>query len=281
MYEAGGDRLSCGGEGIPLQHCAKLNSGELRYMTTKQSYNDYVNDQTFMDDYAAYQTKYATTIRESDRVILQLVAGLCQRATKPLALIDIGCSTGNLLLHLKNAGLPLSLSGGEMALSVLEQCESNLELSGIEFHVVNALDINRRQAFDIAIVNAVFYLFSPEEFTQSLASIYDCLKPGGSCVVFDFFHPYEQDLSITELSKTHEAGITLHMRPFSQVEALSKQIGFTTVTFQPFEIPIDLPRPAALNDIRSHTVKAESGVRLLFRGALYQPWCHLTLTKGE
>ena len=249
-------------------------------MTNKTTFTDYVNDQSFMDDYAEYQRKYASTIRESDRIIINSVADLCNQKKRVLSLLDIGCSTGNLLLHLKNARLPLTLHGGEMALSVLDQCRSNPALSMIEFHEVNALEVGRKSAFDIVIVNAVFYLFSHAEFSRSLASIYESLKAGGSCIVFDFFHPYEQDLSITEVSKTHGEGLTLHMRPFSQVEKTCKQIGFESVNFRPFEIPIDLPKPAELDDIRSHTVIATSGQRLLFRGALHQPWCHLTLKKG-
>jgi hypothetical protein len=37
---------------------------------------------------------------------------------------------------------------------------------------------------------------------------------------------------------------------------------------------------SGFEDLNSYTVKTETGDRLLFRGALYQPWCHMIAHKG-
>jgi len=42
-------------------------------MSSEFSYHDYVTDQTFLDDYNAYQAKYAKQMRESDKVLISLV----------------------------------------------------------------------------------------------------------------------------------------------------------------------------------------------------------------
>ncbi|MDP2323911.1 MAG: hypothetical protein Q8N51_07775, partial [Gammaproteobacteria bacterium] len=68
-------------------------------MSKETSYGHYVTDEAFLRDYNAYQAKYAENIRESDKVLLRLVSDIVSRAgAASLSLLDIGCSTGNLLL---------------------------------------------------------------------------------------------------------------------------------------------------------------------------------------
>ena len=69
-------------------------------------------------------------------------------------------------------------------------------------------------------------------------------------------------------------------------EAPETESGFDDVQFAPFEIPIDLPRgrtvgdnESGFEDLNSYTVRSEAGDRLLFRGTLFQPWCHLIARK--
>lgn len=83
--------------------------------TKKFDYHHYVGDETFLRDYNAYQKKYAGQIRESDKVLIQLVREIAERSgslEERFRLLDIGCSTGNLLLHLKHAFPSMELTGG-------------------------------------------------------------------------------------------------------------------------------------------------------------------------
>jgi hypothetical protein len=73
--------------------------------------------------------------------------------------------------------------------------------------------------------------------------------------------------------------MTLHFRPYSVVDATLRRHGFAAPTITPFAIPIDLPKPADPADISSQTVPLADGGRLIFRGALYTPWCHLAARK--
>jgi len=241
-------------------------------------YREYVADSAFAEGYNAYQRRYAGTVRESDRVIIDLVRDLVAErpaGAAPARLLDVGCSTGNLLLHLNREIPGLDLIGGDLMTSSLEECRANPDLAGIRFEEVDALAIGRRAELDIVVVNAVFYMFSDEDVEASLRSIAAALRPGGALIVFDFFHPFDQDLAIRETSPTHRNGLMLHFRPFASAGAMARAAGLDAPTFIPFEIPIDLPRPERDDDISSYTVAAADGRRLLYRGALSQPWCHM------
>jgi len=243
------------------------------------SYKDYVSDESYHLDYAEYQRRYATQLRESDRVLIEIVRELVAERG-PLHLLDIGCSTGNLLLHLRNELPQLKLRGGDLVPAVLEECRSNELLKGISFESLDVLDLPANEELDIVVANAVLYVFSRSEFERAIASISRALGPTGSLAAFDFFHPFRQNLEIVERSEKFPNGHALHFRPFAEVEPVLRANGFDRVEFRPFQIPVDLPRPQSDEDISSYTVRDDSGGRLLYRGALSQPWCHLLATKG-
>lgn len=249
-------------------------------MNKKFSYQNYVTDHKFLTEYNSYQTKYAGQIRESDKVVIKLIQEAVA-ALKPvnrcLRLLDVGCSTGNLLLHIKRIFPDLELSGGDLALSSLEQCRANSELSGIEFKVLDLLKLPA-EICDIVIVNAVLYMMEDEQFEQSIRNLANCLSSGGQMIIFDFFHPFNQHLSIMEKSRSHPDGLRLVFRPMDMVTRILADVGFCDPDFRPFVLPIDLP---LINngELVTYTVATAEGRRLPFRGALSQPWCHLIARK--
>jgi SAM-dependent methyltransferase len=248
-------------------------------MSEDFSYHEYVTDEAFLRDYNAYQAKYAQQIRESDKVLIGLVRDIAERrdsAGGPLRLLDIGCSTGNLLLHLKRLIPGLALTGGDLAESSLAACRANPELSGIDFRMLDLLDLPGDSRYDVIAVNAVLYMMTDEQFEQALRSLVRALQPGGTMIAFDFFHPFEQDLTIIEASKTHPNGLRLRFRPISRATAALNAAGFENAVFRPFTLPIDLQRHQDPSELITYTVPAADGRRLPFRGTLFQPWCHLT-----
>lgn len=249
-------------------------------MTEDFSYKEYVTDEQFLRDYNAYQAKYAKQMRESDKVLVGLVKDLvAKRGTARPKLLDIGCSTGNLLLHLKRMLPQFELTGGDLAESSLAECRANPDLAGISFKNLNILDLPKDSRYDIIVVNAVLYMMEDREFEGALRSMAQALVPGGAVVVFDFFHPFEQDLSIIEVSKTHPNGLRLRFRPMSRATTMLEEAGFSNVQYRPFTLPIDLPRNPDDSELISYTIVTADQVRLPFRGALYQPWCHLVAGK--
>ena len=72
-------------------------------MAENFTHHDYMKNTKFLEEYNLYQKRYSKNMRDSDRVLTNFI---CNHVTKTKfkhepTLLDIGCSTGNLLLHLK------------------------------------------------------------------------------------------------------------------------------------------------------------------------------------
>lgn len=235
------------------------------------SYARYVTDSNWLATYDAYQARYASTIRESDKVILRLVGEIA--GDKPLAVLDVGCSTGNLLVHLKRLYPNLSLSGCELAESSLSAARGNPSLRGVRLEHMDMLDLKGQ--YDIVIANAVAVYFTWEEYEKALSSVARIVKPGGTYIAFEWLHPWaNQDIVITETTMGHPEGLRICFRPMASVRRLLIKSGFSSVNFIPFELPIELAKPGYEEEVVSYTVNSDAG-RLCFRGALAQPWCHM------
>jgi SAM-dependent methyltransferase len=159
----------------------------------------------------------------------------------------------------------------------LRVASPNPELSSIHFA---KLDIRKLPvgSFDIVTANAILYGFDEEPFAESIRSIAKSLRPGGHLIAFDFFHPFEQEVSIVEKSKAFPDGHPLHFRSYAKASEVLKAAGFSDINYQLFEIKIDLPHPG-YGSVVSYTRMSE-GQRLLFRGSIFQPWCHLVARRG-
>ncbi len=246
------------------------------------SYQDYVSDAAFIDRYNSYQTKYSKQMRESDRIIIELVREIQSKHdfnSGPMRLLDIGCSTGNLLLHLKSCLPQLTLTGADLAESSLQACRANQELEGVEFKIMDLLNLPAGADYNIVSVNAVLYMMDDAQFANGLRSIAGSLKPGGTLIAFDFFHPYSQDLHINEISTSHPDGLRLRFRPMDMVRPILSEAGFKNAVFRPFTLPFDLPVSGEAADLITYTVPTLEGKKLPFRGTLFQPWCHLVAVR--
>ena len=245
-------------------------------MTSDFSYRAYVTDKAFLEGYNAYQARYAERIRESDKVIITMVKDVVARAHgRRLTILDIGCSTGNLLLHLRRMVPEADYIGGDLAESSLEKCRTNPELGGIGFERLDIMTLPSER-FDVVIVNAVLYMFDEEQYDRALRSVANALKADGKTIFYDFAHPFEcQNLTIYETSVMHPSGLRLCFRPMKYITEHMTAAGFAAPAFHPFDLPIDLPKPGYGEDVVTYTVDAADGARLMFRGALYQPWCHM------
>jgi len=240
------------------------------------SYDEYVKDEKFLAFYNDYQKRYANEIAERDKVMLRLIA---EKTSGKGSLLDIGCSTGNLLLHIKRAFPGMKLTGGELAESSLTTARANPDLAGIEFRTMDMLDIPGQ--YDCITANAVTYLFDWPEYGRAIGSIVNALTPGGLFVSFDWYHQFAgQDLAIREVTPGHPEGLTIYSRSLDRVERIFGKAGFNAFESHPFIIPIDLPEPNDKSaDPVTYTMKLDNGKRVCMRGSLYQPWCHVTAIK--
>ena len=93
--------------------------------------------------------------------------------------LDLGCSTGNFLGHLRGRFPDLNLVGGDLAESSLEVCRSREDLKDVEISRIDITDIGRESSFDVITVNVVLYLMDTEKLGRAIKSIHEALKPGG------------------------------------------------------------------------------------------------------
>ena len=237
-----------------------------------------VGSENYMNsDYMEYQKKHRNSIRESDKVTIELIEKNLPAGNK-LKLLDVGCHNGNLLYHINKAIPNLHLKGIDLFPGVVEGCRNDPQLSGISFEVMDVKDLHSTKA-DIVVVSAVMFRFNDNEYSHICHNFYRCLESGGTLVMFDLFNPFRQTLQIVEMTPTHPAGLVLNLRFQGEIEKKLVNAGFSEICFQMFEIPIDLPLVDPQDPLFTHTVRTKSDKRLQFRGSLYQPWCHLVAKK--
>ena len=93
-------------------------------------------------------------------------------------------------------------------------------------------------------------------------------------ILFDLIHEFEQHVAIKEKAELKK-NLSIYLRPLSDVSRYFERAGFRNIHTDPFRMPFDLPKSADPKNIDSYTATMRGGERLCFRGALYQPWCHL------
>jgi len=235
----------------------------------------YPRNEKHMQDYISYQEKYKFVARESDLVLASLLGAYPNRPISKI--LDIGCSTGNLLRVLRKAFPGASLCGVDLNHEQISYCKNDPSLNGIEFSIMDIQSLSGGP-YDAVAVSAVVFCMDDEMFKLAATSIFSQLAPGGCLALFDFFHPFVQDLTIVERSAGFPDGLPIHFRSYDNVKTILKGAGFHDVYFKPFEIPFDLEQQDF--SIRStYTKKLADGTRVQFRGCLSQPWNHAVAIK--
>lgn len=251
-------------------------------MSGKKSNKLVYDDPTYLDYYNEYQKKYAMTVRESDRQLMEIIRQLTAKrlaAGENPSLLDIGCSTGNFLLHLRSAIPQLELWGGDYLPSVIEDAACNPALDGVRFEVMDMLELKQDRQFDLVITNAATHTFVDGEYQRVINNIGSVLADGGYYISFDYFTPFEEELTIIERAKGYPEGSRFHIRSYNFVSSCLKDARFEGVEFRAFNLPIDLEKPQDMSSINTYTVTSVNGERLCFRGSLYQPWCFVVAQK--
>jgi SAM-dependent methyltransferase len=246
-------------------------------MNQKSTYLEAVVDEHFANGYSEYQKRYALTVSERDKALIERVERIALKEKRELNILDVGCSTGNFLLHLNRHLKDHKLHGIDLDRNVIEGCKRNPDLRGIDFSVLDMLYLSSDQMYDVVIMSGSLMFFTREEFKVAIKNIAQCVKPGGSLISFDYFHPFEQEVSIsmTSLVTTNPKDLTIYFREFSFVTKLLKEAGMEDVSFTPFHLSFDRLPPEDFSDTTSYTVQRDDGKRMCFRGVIYQPWCIL------
>ena len=253
-------------------------SGE--HAQTKPAYRRYTDNQAHMTKYVAYQERYANDIRESDRVTIRLISDwVADHGEGPFDLLDVGCSTGNFLRHVRHADLPLRLQGADLAASALQIAREDAVLEGIAFIEHDIVACPPSELIDVITFNAVFFAFGPEEFRSAVANAAAALRPGGALICWDLFNPFQQRLDIVETSQGYPDGLRIVVRSYEDVREAVAEAGLNEPHLEPFRLPVDLSGGDDPASNQTYSVTSSDGDRLLFRGSLHQPWCHMVARK--
>lgn len=105
------------------------------------------------------------------------------------------------------------------------------------------------------------------------------VNPGGHVIFFDLFTPFDHQLEIMERRNDFPHGQRIVVRSYGTVIDVLEAVGFTDIEFHPFNIPIDLATSDNHSVKTSYSVKTTDNRRMSFRGAFFQPWCHLVARK--
>ena len=243
--------------------------------SVKQLTEDYPVNSKHMVDYINYQERYKKNPRESDKTLVQLLRENARTSVPKI--LDIGCSTGNLLRLIQTVLPSANLWGADLNPEQIEYCKNDISLKKINFKVMDVCNITNGP-FDCITANAVLAVIDESLFSKAIESIFKSLLPMGVFVCFDWFHPWKQDLVIVEKTDSFPEGLPLHFRSYETVISVLKKAGFERFKFHPFSIPIDIPKPNH-GHITTYTEKLVDGGRLQFRGCLSQPWNHLVACK--
>lgn len=259
-------------------------------MSENGDYRNYISSEPLYESHSDYAKKYVENARESDKVIINIVDELkskIDKQEKPLSLLDIGCSTGNLLRHFVKHSPELKLFGGDLMAQAIEECRNDPELSACEFAIMDISDLPSNYSYDIVIANAIFMFLDDDLFKRALESAFGVLKNGGYLIAFDYFHAYPHELDILEKTKLRPNGVHLFYRSYTSTNKKLAECNFSDIEYRPFNIPFDLTGGKTFGeslegfeDLNSYTIKKNDGNRLIFRGSLCQPWCHLIARKN-
>jgi SAM-dependent methyltransferase len=257
-------------------------------MTEFRDYKRYVSDPDWARTYSAYQKKYEVDPRESDRKTARLVLAALRDMPdpgRPPRILDIGCSTGNFLRHLQAICPGAELVGGDLMVPIVEECRRNPTLSRIRFDVMDVFALSTDQPFDAICANAVNVYFEQDEYERAVRSIAGALAPGGAFVAYEWVFPGNREQRIVEKSQGHPEGLKFWFRSEDAVNRAFASAGFDDVRVEPFDIPIDLPKPQMTGtdaDLVTYTARdAVTGRRLMYRGDLFQPWAHIVARKAR
>ena len=122
---------------------------------SEENYLKYTQNQNSFDKNNVYQEKFRKNIRDSDKKLINLIKKNYSNLDDA-KLLDIGCSTGNLLYHLKSEFPNTILNGCDLNKSSIDTCINDKDLTNIKFFQQDLIDFEYESAFEIIIANAVF-----------------------------------------------------------------------------------------------------------------------------
>ena len=110
---------------------------------------------------------------------------------EPRSVLEMACGTGSLSLSLDELGY-YEITGGDKSRQMIDKARAKNKAMqcGVDFRVMDFLDINFTQKFDIvfSVFDSINYLLNPQQMLHFLKESKKVLKPD-SLLIFDFTTP--------------------------------------------------------------------------------------------
>lgn len=118
--------------------------------------------------------------------LVELLSDLHTRDTSvaPLKVLDVGCGHGHIHPHLLKSGVPLALSGIDMASTVIEEAKQtnpSVDYTSYDGEMLPYADAS----FDAAYAIAVMHHVPPAQWAAFLAEMKRVVRPGGLIAIFE------------------------------------------------------------------------------------------------
>ncbi|WP_353662960.1 carboxy-S-adenosyl-L-methionine synthase CmoA [Hydrogenimonas sp. SS33] len=184
--------------------------------------------------------------RQNLELITEIV---CRKLPRGGRLLDLGCSTGGLLIEIANrCGVSARLVGIDSASAMVARARKKAQAygAGVDFVCADLMEHDLGQA-DIVVANYTLQFIRPVRRPKAVRRIYEALKEGGLFIfsekilmhdkwldkqMIDIYYDYKKrrGYSETEIARKREA-LENVLVPYTVSENISmvKEAGFSTV----------------------------------------------------
>jgi dTDP-3-amino-3,6-dideoxy-alpha-D-glucopyranose N,N-dimethyltransferase/dTDP-3-amino-3,4,6-trideoxy-alpha-D-glucopyranose N,N-dimethyltransferase/N-methyltransferase len=115
----------------------------------------------------------------------QLAAMIRERRPKARMLLDVGCGTGNHLVHL--AAEEFDVEGVESSAAMAAAARRKLPKASIHDGDMRTFALGRRYDAVVSLFSAIGYMLTVDDLTASIRAMADHLEPGGVMVIEPWF----------------------------------------------------------------------------------------------
>ena len=114
--------------------------------------------------------------------MLWLAKWLQSNGKESRSVLDFGCGTGSATPFIQECLKPREVVGVDVSAGSLKVAQETFGSEDTSFALI---ETPRSDSFDVAFCNGVFHHIDPAERQESLAYVFDSLKPGGVFALFE------------------------------------------------------------------------------------------------
>jgi ubiquinone/menaquinone biosynthesis C-methylase UbiE len=233
--------------------------------TPPKPYREYIESN--LDEYRAYQRKALATEPEMTKLLKRLLAERLD-TTPAYRVLDIGCGNGNTMFHLASAFPHWRYTGFDIVPGLIEDGKRLFaNLPNLELFVADAHTIEIAEPYDIVLIWRV--LQGLEDWQRSVEAAYRATRKGGHLIISTLLNDADVDVAFVMHDYQAEGDVKeapLRLFSLARLRAFCEGLGVRSFHVEPFDMPIDLPRPA--KGLNTYTVPLEDGHRLQLAGGL-------------